>query len=295
MRNQVLYGPAAEQLSNIPSDSVQTVVTSPPYWGLRDYEHEGQIGNEETPQEFCKALVGIFEEVRRVLKGDGTVFLNLGDSYVRPANKGAPGWGGGKSKYIYERGGGRATTKVDPSKCDIKPKNLVGIPWRVALMLQDLGWYLRSDIIWHKPNVMPDPVKDRPTLAHEYVFLLSKKESYFYDHEALKEVGVNGELRNRRSVWSISTGTLQQAHFAVMPQELAVLCIKAGSRPGDLVLDPFAGSGTTLAAAAELQRDYVGIELNEKNRSLIEGKLEKAEEMRHVRDAFDLMMDGPTP
>lgn len=291
MRNEVLYGPAAEQLFNIPSDSVQTVVTSPPYWGLRNYGHDEQLGHEDTPQGFCDALAGIFEEARRVLKDDGTVFLNLGDSYARDARKGQHKPGDkGKQDYIYSRGGGKAATEVDLQKSGLKPKDLVGIPWRAALTLQSLGWYLRADIIWNKPNAMPDPVKDRPTMAHEYVFLLSKRENYFYDHEALQEIGVNGALRNRRTVWNINTEASSKSHFAVMPQELAVLCIKAGSRPGDLVLDPFAGSGTTLAAAAELQRDYIGIELNEKNRPLIEEKLGKAEEIRHGRDAFDAML-----
>src|SRR5690606_3509133 len=226
-----------------------------------------------------------------VLKADGTVFLNLGDSYARDARKGQHKPGDeGKQDYIYSRGGGKASTEVDLQKAGLKAKDLVGIPWRAALTLQSLGWYLRADIIWNKPNAMPDPVKDRPTMSHEYVFLLSKRETYFYDHEALQEIGANGQLRNRRTVWSINTEASKKAHFAVMPQELAVLCIKAGSRPGDLVLDPFAGSGTTLAAAAELQRDYIGIELNEKNRPLIEEKLGKAEEIRHGRDAFDAML-----
>ncbi len=292
MRNIVLYGDAAERLKDIPSESVQMVVCSPPYWGLRDYGHEGQIGHEETPEDYYLAISKIFEQVKRVLKPDGTVWLNIGDSYARDAKKGQHKPGDpGKQDYIYSRGGGKASTEVDLQKTGLKPKDLVGIPWRTALSLQRFGWYLRADIIWHKPNSMPDPVKDRPTLAHEYVFLLTKNETYFYDHEALQELGKNGQYRNRRTVWDINTVPYAGAHFAVMPPELASLCIQAGSRKGDIVLDPFAGSGTTLAVAADLQRDYIGIELNEDHKPLIEERLEKAEDGRHAQDMFDGMND----
>lgn len=251
-------GDSLTVLQTLPAASVQCCVTSPPYWGLRDYGHDGQIGLEETPEQYVARLVAVFAEVRRVLADDGVLWLNLGDSY-----------GSGKQ--------------------------LVGIPWRVAFALQADGWYLRSDTIWHKPNPMPESVRDRPTKAHEYVFLMSKSARYFYDQDATREphkpntaprptgersqpwamsaigqpqrdskggVGAHPLGRNARSVWTIPTQPYSGAHFAVMPPALADRCIKSGSRVGDTVLDPFSGAGTTGMVARRLRRQYVGIELN---------------------------------
>ena len=293
MKNTVLYGPASERLREIPPESVQTCVCSPPYWGLRDYEHSDQLGCEDTPEGFCMGLALIFEQVKKVLKPDGTLWLNLGDSYVRPLGKGQHKPGDpGKQDYIYSRGGGKAATEVDMSKCKgLKPKDLVGIPWRAALTLQKFGWYLRSDIVWNKPNAKPEPVEDRPVHSHEYVFLFSKSETYYFDPKALREPASKG-FRNGRSVWDIKTEIYKGAHFAVMPTSLAAKCIEAGSRKGDLILDPFAGSGTTFAVATDLGRDYLGIELNEeKYRGLIEERLAKASSSREDKDTFNMMMD----
>lgn len=290
MRNTVLYGSAIDELAKVPAESVQTVVCSPPYWGLRDYEHPDQLGHEETPEEYCMSLALIFQHLRRVLRSDGTLWLNIGDTYAR-GKKGQHKPGDpGKQDYIYTRGGGRASAEIDLKKCGLKPKDLVGIPWRAALLLQKFGWYLRSDIIWNKPNAMPEPVQDRPTLVHEYLFLLSKRETYFYDYEAIQELAASGEPKNRRSVWNINTKPYPKAHFAVFPPDLVSLCIKAGTQKGDLVLDPFAGSGTTLEVAANLQRDYLGIELNPKYKPSIDERLERAESNKHGRDLFDLAM-----
>ena len=278
-------GDSLAVLQTLSAASVQCCVTSPPYWGLRDYGHDGQIGLEETPEQYVARLVAVFAEVRRVLADDGVLWLNLGDSYAsNPASGGAGRQEGGKHQRTprgqYRRPDG------------LKPKNLVGIPWRVAFALQADGWYLRSDTIWHKPNPMPESVRDRPTKAHEYVFLMSKSARYFYDQDAIREpskdptddrkarsttkqkrmpthdvAGIRPgsatyEFRNARSVWTIPTQPYPGAHFAVMPPALADRCIRAGSRVGDVVLDPFSGAGTTGMVARRLRRQYVGIELN---------------------------------
>lgn len=291
----VLQGDCREVLRQAPDDSIQCCVTSPPYWGLRDYGCADQIGLEPTPEEYVASLVEVFREVRRALRPDGTLWLNLGDSYVRtnnvPQTKNAPveyprHTKAGSSDGAVGRGerpGSRAVAE------GLKPKDLVGIPWRVALALQADGWYLRSDIIWSKPNPMPESVTDRPTRSHEYVFLLSKGPRYYYGHEAVKEPAVsehpsgNGfarpqqisrggrgkaeqwtptATRNRRTVWHIATRPFKGAHFATFPTALVEPCILAGSRTGDLVLDPFHGSGTTGVVAQEHGRAYVGIELS---------------------------------
>lgn len=340
MTVQLLLGDALEQLKTLPDASVQCVVTSPPYWGLRDYGLEGQMGMEATPAEYVNDLVMVFREVRRVLKDDATLWLNLGDSYA--GSGGAGEWSrrkAGKQEYAGPRGNNvnRKTRKDNntgrrysilggnhlPAPDGLKPKDLVGIPWRVALALQDDGWWLRSDIIWYKPNPMPESVTDRPTKAHEYIFLLAKSEQYYYDARSIEEecspntharisqnlanqVGsfrANGgsksngpmktvikgstrklaeagdkfiksnksyeaamvmpvETRNKRSVWTVATQPYKGAHFATYPPDLIEPCILAGSRPGDIVLDPFNGSGTTGAVALKHHRDYIGIELN---------------------------------
>ncbi len=273
-------------------------MTSPPYWGLRDYGEADQLGLEATPEAYVEKLVGVFREVRRVLRDDGTLWLNLGDSYARDAAKGQhrPG-DSGKQAYIYDRGNGRASATADMEACGLKPKDLVGIPWRVAFALQADGWYLRSDIIWAKPNPMPESVTDRPTKAHEYLFLLTKSARYYYDAAAIKEPGTGRapgnkgphkyaeayessesehhrtaaglekvrsgyEWRNARSVWTITSQPFPGAHFAVMPPKLVEPCIKAGCPAGGTVLDPFLGAGTVAYVARDLGSKAVGIELS---------------------------------
>lgn len=249
----IMEGDALHALRLLPSNSIQCVVTSPPYWGLRDYGIDGQIGLEGTLPQFINHLVAIFNEIKRVLRDDGTLWVNIGDGYTS-----------GNRGY-------RATDKKNPARAmavrpdtpeGMKPKDLQGIPWRLAFALQDDGWYLRSDIVWHKPNAMPESVKDRPTRAHEYLFMLTKSERYFYDYEAVKQPGLNGKPRNRRSVWDVNTQPFAEAHFATFPPKLIEPCVLASTRPGDYVLDPFFGSGTVGIVCAEHQRSYVGIELN---------------------------------
>lgn len=251
--NSVVYhGDALQVLSTLPSESCQTAITSPPYWGLRDYKDQGQIGSEENLNDYIEKLVKIFQELKRVLKGDGTFWLNLGDSYTS---------GGRTWRATDKKNPARAMGFRAPTPDGLKPKDLIGVPWRVAFALQEDGWYLRSEIIWHKTNPHPESVKDRPARSHETIFLLSKNEDYFYDGNAIKEQGVNGEKRNKRSVWSIQSEPLKDAHFATFPTKLIEPCILAGSREGDIVIDPFFGSGTTGLVAANKDRYFIGIEL----------------------------------
>jgi len=293
----IIYGDCREKLKELGPESVQMCVTSPPYWGLRDYGHSDQLGLEETPEEYTANMVEVFRQVKRVLRDDGTLWLNLGDSYSS----------GGRTTTTNQTLRGDTdygVTRPKPAN-GIKPKDLVGIPWRVAFALQADGWYLRQDIIWHKPNPMPESVTDRCTKSHEYIFLMSKSEKYFYDADAISEpiqdstverykTGWDGDRkrgwpggaqnnfhkyigsekaqsvthRNKRSVWTITTKSYSEAHFAVFPQELIEPCILAGSKTGDVVLDPFFGSGTTGEVAERFGRNYVGIELNEDYKSL---------------------------
>lgn len=284
-------------LDGIPleDETVQCVVTSPPYFNLRDYGIDNQIGLEESPQEYVEKLVQVFREVKRVLKPDGVVWLNLGDSYA------SQGYSGGNPHLYSEKQVG-AKKKIP---LGLKPKDLIGIPWRVAFALQEDGWWLRQDIIWEKKNCLPESIKDRCTRSHEYLFMLTKSKKYYYNAQAIKEPvaessksrgkykygGVSeGEalevgtrtgqsfntgkplkdtklipkdgLRNKRSVWTLPTGSYKGAHFAVFPKKLVEPCILAGSKEGDTVFDPFAGSGTTLLVAKELSRKGVGMELN---------------------------------
>jgi DNA modification methylase len=372
--HRIIKGDCIEGLRTLPDASVHCCVTSPPYWGLRDYGHDGQIGLESTPEAYVARMVEVFREVRRVLREDGTCWVNLGDSYATGAGKVGDRPGGGS------QGDNWRGAKTSPNRMAIqglKPKDLVGIPWRVAFALQADGWWLRQDIIWHKPNPMPESVRDRCTKAHEYVFLLTKSERYYYDAEAVSEpaayAGQTGcfsglknasraavagrkpsgnerpeagrvavsDRRNRRSVWTITTKPYSGAHFAVMPADLVEPCIKAGcpdqcctmcgagyervtakertaTRPGTAtkvtgdcmtdgnrdpqrhvtttqtlgwqpacdcaasgtipgtVLDPFAGSGTTLAVAAELGRSGIGCELNPEYIELAEQRIAKS-------------------
>jgi DNA modification methylase len=299
----VLEGDSRAVLATLPDASVQCCVTSPPYFGLRDYGHDGQIGLEATPEAYVAEMVALFREVRRVLKDDGTLWLNLGDSYVggggfapdAPVNAARrAAIANGETHHgafaICERQHERNKSGGIKPSGSLKAKDMVGIPWRVAFALQADGWYLRSDIIWHKPNPMPESVTDRPTKAHEYVFLLTKSPRYFYDAAAIAEEATGqsagntkpikgadqshgrtranlhkieaADTRNARTVWSITTQPFKGAHFATMPPELARRCILAGSRIGDTVLDPFGGAGTTGLVADRLGRDAVLIELN---------------------------------
>jgi site-specific DNA-methyltransferase (adenine-specific) len=249
----ILEGDSLNILRLLPSNSVQCAITSPPYWGLRDYNINGQIGLESSLQEFINHLVAIFNELKRILHDDGTLWLNIGDGYTS-----------GNRGY-------RASDKKNPARAmsirpntpeGLKSKDLQGIPWRLAFALQDDGWYLRSDIIWNKPNAMPESVKDRPTKSHEYLFMLTKSEQYYYNYEASKEIGLNGDHRNRRTVWNINTQSFQEAHFATFPPKLVEPCVQISSKPGDFVLDPFFGSGTVGVVCVHNGRQYVGIELN---------------------------------
>lgn len=250
LRDSAIYhGDALTVLRTLPSACIQSVVTSPPYWGLRDYNISNQIGLEQTLPEFISRLRGIFSEVRRVLRDDGVLWLNIGDGYT----SGNRGW-----RAPDKKNRARAMEVRPDTPEGLKPKDLMGVPWRLAFALQDDGWYLRADIIWHKPNVMPESVKDRPTRAHEYLFMFTKSEKYHYDRQAILEP--NG--RNKRSVWDINTQAYAGTHFATFPSKLVEPCIKASTRPGDFVLDPFFGSGTAGLVACDLGRKYVGIELH---------------------------------
>ena len=321
-----VFAQSCETMEQIPDGVVQTCVTSPPYFGLRDYGVDGQIGLESTVDAYVARLVAVFREVRRTLRDDGVLWLNLGDSYNSGASGGLGGstLGGGQSNQARSNRFGRDII------AGLKPKDLIGIPWRVAFALQADGWWLRSDIIWHKPNPMPSSVSDRCTSSHEYVFMLSKSERYFFDADAIREpllsssiarlaqnglakqngseranggAKTNGNMKavykhdharqtsqqlanrvwddpaalarlveqgaNKRDVWTIATTPYSDAHFATFPPELPTLCIRAGSREGDLVLDPFMGSGTVAEVAEGLGRRWVGYEINPAYHELI--------------------------
>jgi site-specific DNA-methyltransferase (adenine-specific) len=247
--SRIFQGDALTVLRALPPRSVQCVVTSPPYWGLRDYRIPRQIGLEPTLPEFLASLRTIFAETRRVLRDDGVLWLNIGDGYT----SGNRGW-----RAPDRKNRARAMAVRPDTPPGLKAKDLLGIPWRLAFALQDDGWYLRADVIWNKPNAMPERVKDRPTRAHEYLFMLTMGEQYRYDHSAIADP--NG--RNKRSVWDINTVAYAGAHFATFPPKLVEPCIRASTRPGDFVLDPFFGSGTVGLVASQLERRYIGIELH---------------------------------
>lgn len=249
LHSTIVTGHALDVLAQLPAGLCQTVVTSPPYWSLRDYSIPGQIGLEDDPNDYIASLVNVFEEVRRVLSNEGALWLNIGDSYT----SGGRTWRAPDKKHPV-----RAMTTRPPTPQGLKPKELVGIPWRLAFALQEAGWYLRSDTIWHKPNVIPESVKDRPTRSHEYLFLLTKSERYYYDQNAVR--GPNG--RNLRTVWDVNTQPLHDIHFATFPPKLVEPCILLTSKTGDVVLDPFLGSGTVATVAIQTGRAFLGVELN---------------------------------
>lgn len=265
---RILIGDALTLLKKLPADTYETCVTSPPYWGLRDYGVPGQIGAEPNLNDYIANLVQVFQEVRRVLKPDGTFWLNIGDSYT----SGGRTWRGADKKNVA-----RGMTYRAPTPEGLKPKDLIGVPWRLAFALQADGWYLRSDIVWNKPNAQPESVKDRPSRVHEYVFMFSRSLKYFYDHEGVRERTLdNGGKRSRRSVWSVNTEPFPEAHFATFPRALVVPCVQAGTRPGGIVLDPFFGSGTTGEVALKLGRSFLGIELHKEYADIAKRRILKA-------------------
>ncbi|MEX5320404.1 site-specific DNA-methyltransferase [Pseudomonas shirazica] len=312
-QHRILVGDCIEMMRTLPDQSVHTCITSPPYFGLRDYGVDGQIGLEASPREFIESLAAVFREVRRVLRNDGTLWVNLGDSY-------ASGGRGGGGRYMAERGDGAWQGKGDATGWRSAPagwkhKDLLGLPWRLAIALQDEGWYLRQDIIWHKPNPMPESIKDRCTKAHEYLFLLSKSPRYYFDQDAIREParaqaapesasrrnsfaretkytdGEHGqtaqhrtgrvdvdydESRNKRSVWTVATASFKGAHFATFPPDLIRPCVQAGSPRGGLVLDPFGGAGTTALVAMQEGRQSVICELNPEYAALARQRLDTA-------------------
>jgi DNA modification methylase len=274
---KIIQGDSRRALQTMPEGVFQCCITSPPYWGLRDYGIAGQIGAENDPEAYIADLVSIFREVRRTLRNDGTLWLNIGDSYTS---------GDRRWRAPDKKNAGRAMSYRPPTPQGLKPKDLIGIPWRLAFALQADGWFLRSDIVWNKPNCQPESVKDRPTRAHEYVFLLSKAESYFYDFEAIREPSSNGnEAKNRRTVWNINTNGFHGAHFAVFPPELVKICLLAASKPGSVILDPFFGSGTVGLVCREYGRECCGIELSPEYVKMAVERIEKAGPTSTISDA----------
>jgi DNA modification methylase len=306
---QIIQGDCLEKLKELPAESIDCCITSPPYWGLRDYGCNDQLGLEKTPEEYVANMVEVFSEVRRVLNNSGTLWLNLGDSYANAR----PGSGG---KCVLKGCGENMTkaryTDINRDVSGFKPKDLVGIPWMVAFALRSDGWWLRQDIIWHKPNPMPESVRDRCTKAHEYIFLLSKSQKYYCDMEAIKENSTDPESytgrdfrgaksiiehgarpnsnpnsleregqtkiyekRNKRSVWTVTTKPYSEAHFATYPEELITPCVKAGCPEGGTILDPFFGAGTTGVVAEKWGRNCIGIELNPDYIDIIKPRIQK--------------------
>jgi len=250
-----LHGDTRELIHQLPDNVFQCAVTSPPYWGVRDYGIDNQIGAEPDLNLYIEHLVEIFREVRRVLKPDGTLWLNIGNTYSS---------GGRKWRDADAKNKGRAMSYRPPTPPGLKKKDLIGVAWLLALECQKDGWYLRNDIIWNKPNCQPESVKDRLTVSHEYLFMFSKSERYYFNQDAIRENAANGNGRkNRRTVWSINTEPCPEAHFAVFPRALVRPCVLAGSKRGDIVLDPFFGAGTVGIVTKELGRKCVGMELND--------------------------------
>jgi site-specific DNA-methyltransferase (cytosine-N4-specific) len=266
-KSTLFEGHALTVLQALPSDSVRCVITSPPYWGLRDYGIDEQIGLEPSLSQFLNRLTAVFAEIKRVLTPDGTLWLNVGDGYTS-GNRGY--------RAPDKKNPARAMSVRPPTPDGLKPKDLIGVPWRLAFALQDDGWFLRSDVIWNKPNAMPESVRDRPVRSHEYLFMLTKSERYHYDQHAVREPADNGNSRNRRTVWNVNTKPFAGAHFATFPPELIRPCVLASTHPGDFVLDPFFGSGTVGLVAQEENRHYIGIELNPEYVALAAARLSGA-------------------
>lgn len=331
--NKIEFGDCRETMRRWASEGVkvQTCVTSPPYFGLRDYGHDGQIGLEQTPEQYIAAMVEVFRCVKDVLADDGTLWLNIGDSYVGAMSQHKDSGSFGETSCISKKtqSGIPQTGRVERNRLlrenGLKQKDLIGIPWMLAFALRADGWYLRQDIIWHKPNPMPESVRDRCTKAHEYIFLLSKSDRYFFDSEAMREDSVSPEAsakrykapffvgdkhesggysangakhtggmkefdgkRNRRSVWTVNTKPYKGAHFATFPTALIEPCILAGSRQGDIVLDPFMGSGTTAQVALQYGRQYLGCELNPSYKDLQDQRLQEQPKTKKVKKAITL-------
>ncbi len=252
---KLLHASVLDGLATLEDESVQTIITSPPYWGLRDYGVEGQIGAEPLLPDYIATLVKVFEECRRVLKKDGVFWLNIGDGYTS---------GGRTWRQADKKLNARGMDYRPDTPEGMKAKDLMGVPWMLAFALRDAGWYLRTDIVWNKPNANPESVRDRPTRSHEFLFMFSKSLKYSYDVTATLEPTDDGKkMRRKRSVWNVNTEAYAEAHFAVFPPKLVEPCILAASKPGDVVLDPFFGSGTVGQVARNLGRDFIGIELNE--------------------------------
>lgn len=250
---QIVSGDVRESLSLLPSDTFHCCVTSPPYWGTRDYGCDGQIGAEKTVEDYISNLVSCFRDVRRVLRSDGTFWLNVANTYT----SGGRAW---RDRDVKNQG--RAMSYRPDTPAGLKPKDLIGVAWMLAMALQRDGWYLRSDIIWYKPNCQPESVKDRVTVSHEYLFMLSKSENYYFDQDVIKEATADGRGRkNKRTVWQVNTEPCKEAHFAVFPRAIVRPCILAGSPKDGIVLDPFFGSGTVGIVAVETGRRCVGIEI----------------------------------
>ncbi len=249
----ILKGDSRQVVKELPNDFYSCCVTSPPYWGKRDYGYDTQIGAEFEINDYINHLVSIFRDIRKKLKEDGTLWLNLGDSYT----SGNRTW-----RAEDKKNPARGMTYRPPTPSGLKPKDLIGVPWKVAFALQEDGWYLRSDIIWYKPNCQPESVKDRPTQSHEYIFLFSKSEKYYYDSVSIKEPAIEkGKLRNKRTVWQVNTEPFPEAHFATFPEELVKPIILASTKPDQFVLDPFFGAGTVGVVSKRLNRKFHGIEL----------------------------------
>lgn len=320
---KILVGDVRQRLSDIADGSVQCCVTSPPYWGLRDYGHDGQLGLEQTPDDYVDNMVAVFREVHRVLSDDGVLWLNLGDSYASFRDgKATPDTTRGESiGTLVPKGSASNRMASSFAGSIIKHKDLVGIPWRVAFALQSDGWYLRQDIIWHKPNPMPESVADRCTKSHEYLFMLTKSPRYYFNNKEIREPSANigatsirfggnkygdsndpkhatksgneytdNGFRNRRSVWTIATQPFRGAHFAVMPEALCEPPILATSRPGDIVLDPFTGSGTVAVVALRHGRNFVGTELNPEYAQIAQDRISQHSPMFN-----EVTVDSATP
>ena len=312
---QILYGDALEQLRTLPNQSVHCCITSPPYYALRDYGVAGQIGLENTPEEYIERLVRIFHEVKRVMRDDGTLWLNIADSY---SGSGKGAWKNKeRQKETYKVEPGSPQTRVRTTQGNIKKKDMIGIPWMLAFALRADGWYLRQDIIWYKPNCMPESVKDRCTKSHEFIFFFSLSSQYYFDYQSIQEpayttdrtaprgsqgsftkhsgrreqdlvpdkryIGFNSRyfskplsmMRRKRDVWAVSTVGYNGSHFATFPPKLIEPCLLAGCPVGGTVLDPFIGSGTTAEVAQQLNRNCIGIELNRDYKMLIDTRLKK--------------------